>query len=144
MEESEVATTNVELLLEEDPGIAGLYLPVHAFWRWELNLKDIPFFFKLGNRIRCFLPTFNTNCELDTCVGILILTVLLLLLLTLLGYVILFAACSGLFGAFLQSLKNNPAEHQVFQLMEEFESQCADQVALLKKLTKRTISGQSK
>ena len=25
MEESEVATTNVELLLEEDPGIAGLY-----------------------------------------------------------------------------------------------------------------------
>ena len=53
-------------------------------------------------------------------------------------------ACSGLFGDFLQSVKNNPVEHQVFQMIEDFETLCSDQVLLLKKLTKRTISGQSK
>ena len=54
LEESEVATTNVELLLEEDPGIAGLYLFLHAFVKWDF--------------------IFNTNYNLNTWAVILILS----------------------------------------------------------------------
>ena len=52
--------------------------------------------------------------------------------------------CSGLYGDFLQTMKANAAEHQLFVLLADYERLCQDNVTLLKKLSKTTIPGHQK
>ena len=49
-----------------------------------------------------------------------------------------------MFTDFMQAMKNNRSEHQVFQLLADYERICQDNTSLLKKLVKRTKPGQSK
>ncbi|XP_013392603.1 nuclear pore complex protein Nup107-like [Lingula anatina] len=54
------------------------------------------------------------------------------------------AASTGLFGDFLQAVKDHPAEPQVFDLIKSYTQVCSEQVVLLKKLINRATPGHSR
>ena len=53
-------------------------------------------------------------------------------------------ASTALFGDFMSNMQAHSAEYQVFELLESYESSCAEQVTLLWKLVTRMASGSAK
>ena len=54
------------------------------------------------------------------------------------------AASDGVFEAFLKLLRQHPSEHQVFELLAEYQNICQEHSTNLKKLLKRVTPGQAK
>ena len=54
------------------------------------------------------------------------------------------AASTGLYSDFNQCLKQNGSPHQVFDLLSDYESTVTDQVAILRKLVRRSRLEQQK
>ena len=46
-----------------------------------------------------------------------------------------------MYGDFLETMTSNVSEHQLFQLLDGYESVCHDNVGLLKKINKNTVPG---